>query len=62
MILQEMQKMEKQDYLHDLPVPQTRTTDILRAEMDRIKQGVPMLKCEFEKKPKVNSETPDSIK
>ena len=28
--------MDPQDYLHELPIPQTKITDLLKSEMERV--------------------------
>ncbi|CAD8205920.1 unnamed protein product [Paramecium pentaurelia] len=54
MIQQEMQNMDPQDYLHDLPMPQTKLTDLLKSEIERVQQ--PISKIDFEQKSNINQE------
>ncbi|CAD8072507.1 unnamed protein product [Paramecium primaurelia] len=56
MIQQEMQNMDPQDYLHELPMPQTKLTDLLKSEMERVQQQQPMPKIDFEQIPNFNQE------
>ncbi|CAD8122942.1 unnamed protein product [Paramecium sonneborni] len=56
LIQQEMQNMDSQDYLHELPIPQTKITDLLKSEMERVELQQPMSKIDFEQKPNFNQE------